>query len=237
MTEQSHYVGRDLEAMSFARNYHLWILQELRPYIGKHLLEVGAGKGDFSKLLTDTEPETFVAIEPSSSLFPALEESLRGKQNVSVYNACFSDARLSLSQSPDTVIYINVLEHIADDETELRYVYESLDYGGHACVFVPALQWLYGSVDRSVGHFRRYHKKPLNHLMQSIGFEVVKCQYFDIVGILPWWLLFCVFKMELKGNQVSIYDKGVVPVMQKVESMIHPPVGKNLLLVGKKCKP
>ncbi|RKZ80546.1 MAG: hypothetical protein DRR19_23445 [Candidatus Parabeggiatoa sp. nov. 1] len=231
---QPQYVGRDLEAMSFANNYHLWILKEFKPFLGKHLVEVGAGIGDFSKLLINTELKSLVAIEPSSNMFQTLEDNLKYLPNVSVFNQFFSEIYLSLPQKPDTILYINVLEHIPDDESELHYVYESLEHGGHACIFVPALQWLYGNVDRAVGHFRRYHKKPLKLLMQSVGFEIVKCHYFDMVGILPWWLLFCVFKMNLKPNQVSVYDKVVVPVMQRVESVIRQPFGKNLLIVGKK---
>ncbi len=236
MTKDNHppsqYVGRDLEAMSFANNYHLWILKEFRAFIGNHLVEVGAGQGDFSQLLANTEPKSLVAIEPSSNLFQALEKNLKHLPNVRVFNKFFSE--ISLSQKPDTIFYINVLEHIQDDESELRYVYESLNTNGHVCIFVPALQWLYGNVDIAVGHFRRYHKKPLKHIMQAVGFEIVKCHYFDIAGILPWWLLFCVLKVNLNTNQVSVYDKIVVPVMQRIETVIRPPIGKNILVVGKK---
>lgn len=234
MIDKPRYSGRELEAMSFAYRYHLWILKEFMPFVGKDLVEVGAGTGDFSQLLVDTHPDSLVAIEPSSNLFPALAERMKDVRNTAVFNAYFGDVSSGLPCAPDTVFYINVLEHIEDDGLELDYIFDSLRSGGHVCVFVPALQWLYSNVDASVGHNRRYHKQPLIDLVRKSGFEIIKCRYFDIVGILPWWLLFRVLRMELKTNQVSIYDKVVVPVMQKIEGAIQPPVGKNLLLVGRK---
>ncbi|MCK5716955.1 MAG: methyltransferase domain-containing protein [Thiomargarita sp.] len=230
--QSSQYIGRDLEAMSFAKNYHLWILHTFKPFIGNHLVEVGAGIGDFSQLLLTTNPTSFVAIEPSRGMYHTLKDNLNSKQNVTVFNQFFND--VSLPQKPDTIFYINVLEHIEDDTAELHHIYQCLQTGGHVCIFVPALPRLYGSVDKAVGHFRRYEKQSLQLLMQQIGFEEVKCHYFDIMGILPWWLFFCVFKLHLKANQVSLYDKLVVPIMQRVERIIIPPIGKNLLMVAKK---
>jgi hypothetical protein len=150
-------------------------------------------------------------------------------------NVCFGDIYHSLPSQPDTIIYVNVLEHIADDKAELTYMYESLPVDGHVCIFVPALQWLYGTADENLGHFRRYHKKPLETLLQAVGFKIVKSRYFDIVGVLPWWILFCLFKnKEVKAGQVSVYDKVVIPIMRRIENKIPLPIGKNILIVGKK---
>ncbi|EDN70269.1 hypothetical protein BGP_0907 [Beggiatoa sp. PS] len=76
---QTQYFGRDLEAMSFARNYHQWILDEFRPFLGSHLLEVGAGTGDFSQLLLQTQPTSLTTIEPSQNMFPLLDEKLKNE--------------------------------------------------------------------------------------------------------------------------------------------------------------
>ncbi|MEN8221432.1 MAG: class I SAM-dependent methyltransferase, partial [Pseudomonadota bacterium] len=219
---------------------HLWILDELRPFLGKHLLEVGAGSGDFSKLLLQTQTESLTAIEPSKNMFPLLEETLKHQSecsghNIETFNAFFGDVYQSLSTQPDTIIYVNVLEHISDDKSELTYVYRSLPVGGHVCIFVPALQWLYGTADTNFGHFRRYYKKPLESIVESIGFKIVKSRYFDIAGILPWWLLFCLLKRQsVKANQVAVYDKIVVPIMRRLEAKIPLAIGKNILIVGKK---
>ena len=232
---QTQYFGRDLEVMSFARNYHQWILDEFRPFLGPHLLEVGAGTGDFSQLLLQTQPTSLTVIEPSQNMFPLLDEKLKNEPHTKRVNAFFGDIYQSLATQPDTIIYVNVLEHIADDKAELIYMYESLPVDGHICIFVPALQWLYGKADENLGHFRRYHKKPLETLLQAVGFKIVKSRYFDIAGVLPWWILFCLLKnKEVKAGQVSIYDKMVIPIMRRIENQIPLPVGKNILIIGKK---
>lgn len=235
---QRQYFGRDLEAMSFAKNYHRWILNEFRPFIGKNLLEVGAGTGNFSELLLQhLQPESLTVIEPSNNMFPLLEDKLKSHPNTKCYQAFFSEIYHSVPVLPDTVFYINVLEHIPEDKLELTYVYETLPIGGHVCIFVPALPWLYGTADANLGHVKRYYKRPLESLVQAVGFSLVKSHYFDIAGIIPWWILFCLLKTPaVKAGQVSIYDKMVVPLMQKIENLIPMPVGKNILMVGKKLR-
>lgn len=232
---QREYFGRDLEAMSFAVNYHRWILREFNGFIGQHLLEVGAGTGNFSRLLLEKNPATFVTIEPSSNMYPLLVRALENYPNGQTINGVFADHRESLAQQPDTIFYVNVLEHILDDRAELTYVHQSLSLGGHVCLFVPALQWLYGTADANLGHVRRYHKPALKQLVHETGFEIVKSRYFDLAGIVPWWILFRLLKTQsLRPRQVSLYDSAVVPVMRVLERGIAPPIGKNLLMVGKK---
>jgi hypothetical protein len=131
-------------------------------------------------------------------------------------------------------VYVNVLEHIENDLDELRFVFRTLKVGGVLCIFVPALSWLYGNLDKEVGHFRRYHKHQLKGLVQQAGFEIEKIKYFDMPGIVPWYILFVLLKRSISGNNVSLYDKLAVPLIRKVESIVSPPVGKNLLLVCKK---
>ena len=229
------YFGRDLEAMSFAENYHQWILDEFEQYIGEHLLEVGAGTGNFTRYLLKRKPSSLMAIEPSDNMYPLLEQRLGDEQSVYTYKGYFTQTCRTLDTTPDTVFYINVLEHIEYDADELLHVHDTLASGGHVCIFVPALQWLYGNADKAVGHYRRYHKQPLENLLRSANFEVVKIKYFDIAGIIPWWLIFKVFgKDTVPGGQVSIYDRVIVPVMRRIESHLSPPIGKNLLIVGRK---
>ena len=86
------------------------------------------------------------------------------------------------------MVYVNVLEHIENDKQELFYINQSLKTGGYVCIFVPALAWLYSDFDASIGHYRRYYKKQLIDLVEKAGFEIVKISYFDIMGIIPWFI-------------------------------------------------
>lgn len=226
------YFGKDLEAMSFARNYHAWILAELAPYLGRSVAEVGAGVGSFSSLLLDTRIESLDAFEPSRNMFPLLREALAPDPRARAINGFFGPA--TIDRRYDSVVYVNVLEHIEDDAAELAVAREALAPGGHLLVFVPALPWLYSELDRQVGHFRRYRKPALSGLVRGAGLTIVRLRYFDIAGVLPWYVNFTLLGNTIGGGSVSLYDRLVVPVMRVVEGIVAPPIGKNLLLVARR---
>jgi SAM-dependent methyltransferase len=228
------YEGRDLEAMVFAQNYHAWIRDIFKPYLGARVAEVGAGSGNFSELLLNTDVKELVTVEPSNEMFPLLEKKFRGKPGVSVRKSFFGDIRSEYRNYFNAIVYVNVLEHIEDDAAELRYMYESLQPGGHACIFVPALPFLYSKTDKTLGHFRRYKKQELATRMTDAGFEIKKISYLDILGIPSWYLFLKIMQKELSGNDVAFYDRFVVPVMRRIESRIPMPLGKNLVAVGRR---
>jgi len=237
MSKKVVYVGKDLEAMSFAVNYHKWILEEFRPFLGKKLVEVGAGTGSFSEMLIDEKPENLALIEPSE-MFEFLEQNISQIETaarVSYYNTIFSEAADNLSEKPDTIIYVNVMEHIEDDRGELKKVYETLAAGGRCLIFVPALMSLYGAFDEKVGHFRRYTKNELEDKGRAAGFKIVKSKYFDFVGIFPWYIKYKLLKSDsLESGAVTAYDKFAVPVTKQFERFLKFPVGKNILTVLQK---
>lgn len=234
MPEGIRYEGRDLEAMSFAPNYHAWIADAFAPFLKGEVAEVGAGSGTFSALLLRPPVANLLAVEPSREMFPLLAERFRGVARVACRQAFFSDISADYRNHFDAIVYVNVLEHIADDENELRRAHESLKDGGAVCIFVPALSWLYSEHDRSVGHQRRYHKPQLKARLEKAGFEIVTLRYFDIVGILPWLFFMKWMKRILTGNAAARYDAVVVPVMRRLESAVPLPLGKNLIAVARK---
>jgi len=233
------YEGRDLEAMSFARNYHRWMLELFEPYLGTRLVEVGAGTGSFSEMLLATRPESLSLVEPSA-MYRRLVERIGGHPTttrVETYQDTFAGvaARLRAGRRPDSIIYVNVLEHIEDDEAELALVRETLSPGGRVFLFVPALQWLYGSFDELVGHRRRYTRRGLGRKCEGAGLRVMKAVYFDSAGVLPWWLKYRVLRSRrMESGAVKLYDALCVPLLRRVEALVEPPVGKNVLLVAEK---
>lgn len=240
MEEVVIYPGRDLEAMAFAVRYHRWILQTFRPYLGRRLVEVGAGSGAFSELLWELPLESLAMIEPSASMYRLLAErvgGLAGGRPLVTYNAVFrrvaDEVRRELR--PDSIIYVNVLEHIADDEGELREVYRTLGPGGRVLIFVPALPWLFGKFDERVGHFRRYTRSELERKCVAAGFRVLLSRYFDLAGVVPWWLKYKLLKSDsLDARAVGLYDRFAVPLTRAVESLLTPPVGKNVILIAER---
>lgn len=230
-TVMPEYFGKDLEAMSFARNYHEWIFSEFRPFLGDAVAEVGAGIGSFSQLLLRARIRQLSAFEPSENMFPQLQKNLAADSRAEAINGYFGS---NASGGFDSVLYVNVLEHIEDDVGEVVRAYAALNPGGHLLIFVPALPWLFGEVDRQVGHFRRYLKKPLTCLVADAGFTNLKVRYFDVAGILPWYISIVLLKNGLGSAGTSLYDRLVVPPMRRIESLIPPPIGKNLLLIARK---
>lgn len=228
------YEGRDLEAMSFAQNYHAWIASVFRPYLGKRVAEVGAGRGNFSSLLLSGDIEELLCVEPSEEMYPLLVEHTANDAKVSCRQGFFGDVSKEYVDYFDSVVYVNVLEHVEHDDTELDVIAKSLKSGGHVCIFVPALPWLYSDLDASVGHYRRYYKKELEALVAQNGFTIVHSTYFDSVGIIPWFIFFKLFHKKLSVGNTSLYDRVVVPVVRIVESVIPVPIGKNVLLVARK---
>src|SRR5687767_3873369 len=103
------YEGRDLEAMSFAENYHRWIRDEFNPMLGKHIVEVGAGTGDFSALLAETHPEALVLIEPSESQCSLLKKRFESSDSTFPLNGFLGDVadRIQNGHSPDSIVYVN----------------------------------------------------------------------------------------------------------------------------------
>jgi SAM-dependent methyltransferase len=240
MSASNIYVGRDLEAMEFAEKYHRWILETFRPYMGKRLVEVGAGAGSFSQMLLDLPFESLTLVEPSENMYQLLEQRISNSariSRVSTYNAAFQNVAgaIKRAQKPDSIIYVNVLEHIEDDEAELELVHSTLGHEGRVFIFVPAFRWLFGPLDERVGHFRRYTQPELEAKCRRAGFKIVSTKYFDLAGVLPWWIKYRLLKSDsLETQSVKAYDRYVVPVTKMLEALISPPLGKNIVLIAEK---
>ena len=228
------YTGTDLEAMSVARNYNQWIADLISPYLGKRVAEVGAGNGNISILLSKLMIDELITFEPSMNMYSVLSQRLANNEKVVAYNETFAQKYTDYAGYFDSIIYINVLEHIEDDNEELSHVYSALKQGGHVCLFVPALSWLYSDFDKSIGHYRRYHKRSFIRQLETLGFKVSKIRYIDFFGILPWFIVFVLMKKTLTPGKTSLYDKFCIPVIRSIEGMLEMPIGKNLLLIAKK---
>lgn len=235
------YPGRELEAMDFAANYHRWILGIFKPFLGRRLVEVGAGLGSFSQLILAQHPcETLSLVEPAKDMYEELVANTRRLDTttqIDTYHGTFLEAAalIKSKEAPDSIIYVNVLEHIAEDEVELEAIQGTLADGGRAFLFVPALPWLYGAFDERVGHQRRYKKYELEEKLLRTGFKTIVSTYFDLPGIVPWWLKYRLLKSaSMEPPSVRLYDRFIVPAARRIESFVAPPIGKNVIVVAEK---
>jgi phospholipid N-methyltransferase len=227
--------------MALAVNYSRWIFDRLRPFIGKHIVEVGAGIGSFTKILLETQPESMTLLEPSVKLYPLLVKRLpaldaRGITEARAATLIQAFCETNSPRQPDTAIYVNVLEHIADDENELRVLHTILPVAGRLLIFVPANPWLMGTMDHHLRHFRRYKLDELVMKCKSAGFRIHLAEYFDVIGIIPWWFNYCLLKSDrMDAASVQLYDRFVVPISRAFERLITPPIGKSVLLVAERA--
>lgn len=229
-----HYYGRDLEAMSFAKNYYTWLIDEVSSFLGDYVAEIGAGQGNFSAFLLNTGIKRLIAFEPSENIFPALQRRFQKEDRIQVANTYIGDYSVSAAEPFDTAIYINVLEHIADDAKELALIHSCLKTRGHVIILVPALSILYSAYDKRLGHYRRYNRRELTDKATAAGFTVVEAKYLDFLGVIPWYLAFTVLGLSLAGGSVALYDRLCIPIVKRIESMLRMPFGKNLLVIAQK---
>ena len=226
------YEGQDLEALAVLRNYQRWIMRWFGPYVCGRVIEYGAGTGTFSALLQPLATN-LVSVEPF--LHPVLRERFGQSDAVVVSGRTLEDhVAQQEDATADTVVMVNVLEHIDNDTRALQQFHRIMVPGGHLLIFVPALSALMSAMDRHLGHYRRYHRPELRAKLEGSGFDVLALRYFDFLGVVPWlvinrWL----GATEFNRTLAWVYDRAVVPLARAIET-IPPPFGKNLIAVARR---
>lgn len=211
----------------------------MKKYLGKKVLEVGGGSGTFSKVLIKNGIKDLVSLEPSNEMYPYLKKVAQESHiSMKTSNNFLSDVKAKMkAEKFDSAVYINVFEHIEDDRAELSYLYEILPKGAHLCIFVPANPSLMSDFDKSIGHYRRYTKRELEEKVREAGFAIKVSRRFDFIGVLPWFVNFKILgSMKMQPGAAKTYDKIVVPIASRLESITEPLFGKNVLLIAKKTK-
>jgi hypothetical protein len=135
----------------------------------------------------------------------------------------------------DSIILVNVLEHLDDDVGVLRTLHGLLTPGGSICIFVPAFEGLYSEFDRRVGHRRRYRRTQLIAALDRAGYSIVDARYVNTVGAVAWWLFARrLNQIPTQNWSVRLYDRVVVPTLRRIESRGRPRFGQSLLCVGRR---
>lgn len=228
------YPGKDLEVLASASRYMEWVLQYFLPHISGHTIEIGAGLGEIASRILP-KVSTLDLVEPSSVLAEFLQQRFADSPKTRVFPTTLETHLSEGTQKEyNAIIMINVLEHIEDDVAALRNLRKTLVPGGHLLIYVPAMPSLFSKLDKEHGHYRRYTRKQFVHRLQEAGFEISLLRYFDILGIIPWYLFNTIGKKTtFNPFAVKLYDSIGVPVTKLFESIISPPIGKNLIAIAK----
>lgn len=225
----------DLEIMANAHNYRHWMFRQIEPFLGRRILEIGAGIGNFTQLMLDRE--AVIAVDVYQPCVEYLKKRFAGQRRVLPLLLDAADPQIAAlaSHKLDTVVCLNVLEHVENDVDALSHMFAALQDGGRLILLVPAFQFLFGTVDCSLGHYRRYTKPPLVHKMRQTGFEIEKLFYMNAVGMAGWFLNNRVLKRtEESPRQIAFFDRMIAPVAERAERIVQPPVGLSLIAIGRK---
>ncbi|MEO8099730.1 MAG: class I SAM-dependent methyltransferase [Acidobacteriota bacterium] len=230
----AEYTVADQQRMRFARNYFDWQARLVLPHLGRRVIEIGCGLGNFTRYMLDRELVIGIDVEPACA--EQWQNAFPGQNNLIGSTLDVTDPSfLTLKQhQPDTVVCLNVLEHVEDDITALKHMYAVLPKGGRALLIVPAYEGLYGPIDHNLGHYRRYSKKPFAQLAASIGFQS-KMRYMNMVGCLGWWTNAKILKKtEQSEGQIKLFDAAIVPILSRIEAAVPPPFGQSIFAVLEK---
>jgi len=200
-----------LEALTNAPKFNRWMADTVRPYFGQDVLEIGAGIGNLSRLLAPGR-KSYAAGDIDAEHLVRIHSRLSHRPNLLVVRCDLSkpaDFR-DLQGSVDSVVCLNVVEHIEDDMTALRNLRSPLRPGGRAIVLVPQDQRIFGTLDAALGHFRRYSQDELRGKMEQCGFRVERVLSFNRISRPGWYVTGQILKRRTLGSrQLCLFDRMV----------------------------
>jgi SAM-dependent methyltransferase len=198
-----------LDAFSAAPRFNRWMADTIRPYVRERVLEIGAGMGNLTRALARGR-KRYIASDIDSEHLSRLQSRLRHYLNIET-RACDLSKPADfgpLAEAVDTVICLNVLEHVQDDLGALRNIYTALSPGGRAIVLVPCGQEIFGQLDVILGHYRRYSEAQLRGLLEQAGFEVERVLHFNRVSRPGWYVTGKLAKRSrLSRFRLKIFDR------------------------------
>ncbi|HEY9619553.1 MAG TPA: methyltransferase domain-containing protein [Crinalium sp.] len=226
------YSGSELEIFSEAIHWKSYWGSQVRPYLGQRVLEVGAGIGGTTRNLCKKTHDFWLALEPDQAMASDLSrQAAMGYLPEFCQIQCGTIDRLEPDQPFNTILYIDVLEHIEDDLNEVERAKTLLAPGGYLVVLAPAHQWLYTAFDQAIGHYRRYNRESLLQLTPS-GLNCISTRYLDSVGLLAsLGNRLLLRSAQPTRQQIRLWDRYMVRLSTFIDPVVFHSVGKSILVV------
>ena len=231
----ANYVGKELDLFSNAINWKNYWRKKIYPYLGSNILDVGSGIGSNLELLW-TNSSKWVCLEPDHKFLSRIDNirnKIDAKDSVTIIGGDLNGLKFP-EESFDTIIYIDVLEHILEDKKELLKATFYLKPSGHLIVLSPAFQFLYSPFDKAVGHYRRYTKKSLKSIT-PYNCRVIKSNYLDSVGCLASLMNKLILHQSNPSiSQINFWDKKIIPLSYFFDKLFLNSFGRSLYCIWKK---
>jgi SAM-dependent methyltransferase len=217
--------------------YMRWQLEQFEPFLGERLLEVGCGVGSILAQLSPREfvmgvdvEEELIAYARQRFITPHLFEF--ASLDISSHSA---ESRAMLKRHRfDTILCINVLEHVLDDRAAVEAMADVVEPGGTIAILVPAHPALFGQYDQMEGHFRRYSRTGLKALLSQSCLDVVRLNRFNMAGAAGWWFQYRLLRQRIHGQGHFKVLQAALPLLRAVEARVKPPIGLSLIAVATK---
>jgi len=235
MKDQYNYPGQELAFFEKALNWKTYFSSFIKPFIGNNVLEVGSGIGATTRLLNDGSANRWTLLEPDEEMNKILQ---RKKQTQSQFANCIilqqTIFEFDTAEKFDTIIYIDVLEHIEDDKKEMQKASELLKSNGHLIILSPAYNFLFSPFDKAIGHYRRYISKTLKNAMPD-GLKPVTLRYLDSVGFFASLANKIFLKQTYPSEkQIQTWDKLMIPLSKWTDKIFFHSFGKSILGIWRK---
>jgi SAM-dependent methyltransferase len=229
------YPGNELDLFQHAVNWKTYYATRLQPYIGGDVLEVGAGVGGTSRFLCRDGQRSWTCLEPDAVLADRLNAALATRPLPAPTRVvCGTLDDLTPDDLFDTLLYIDVLEHIEDDRRELVRSVGRVRPGGHVIVLSPAHQWLFSPFDKAIGHYRRYTARVLARTAPS-ELRLVRTFYLDSVGMLMSLANRALLRAQYPTvSQIRVWDSLMIPLSRVVDPVLRYRAGKTVVAVWAK---
>ncbi|HVJ84567.1 MAG TPA: methyltransferase domain-containing protein [Caulifigura sp.] len=227
------YVGDELELFSHALNWKSYLRRQISPFLGKRVLEVGAGIGATTRMLCDGTQENWRCLEPDLPMARLLETQIL---NGELPACCQAQAGTvaDVDEQFDSLIYIDVLEHIPADREEIALAAEKVRPGGFIVVLSPAHNHLYTAFDKRIGHCRRYSKEMLAELTTPM-LSIERLRYLDCVGYFASLANRLMLRQSMPTlNQIRLWDGLMVPLSKLFDPLLRYKAGKSVLCIWRK---
>lgn len=211
--------------------YIAWQFEQFRAFLGRRVADVGCGLGNFTHLLLDRD--LVLGVDQDEELLADLrkENPALAVQTLSMDILASGLASALRERAVDTVLCVNVLEHLADDRAAVRNLLDGLPVGGHLCVLVPAMPVLFGTLDTLDGHHRRYTRPTLTRALDHPDASLQVLYYFNLVGAFGWFLKGRIFRQPSHADNNFTVMNRILPAVRAMEGWIHPPWGMSLVAV------
>lgn len=227
------YIGTELELFANAKRWKSYVARRIAPYLGSEILEVGAGLGGTTKALCRGSETRWVCLEPDPQLASQITRQI---EDGALPRFCEPVVGTLASTGEDlgrfdTVLYMDVLEHIEDDRAELNRAAKCLRPGGYVVALGPAHPFLYTPFDKAIGHYRRYTKRMIRDL-QPEGLKLIRLQYLDTVGLLASLGNRLVLRSATpQASQIALWDNVLVRASTAIDPLLGYSLGKSVLAI------